>query len=73
MCCLFYNEHETVSHLFFECCVAKPFWKQIAEVCGKSLGADFQSVAKWWLHDKKNENYQCVHHCSSLGDLETRK
>jgi hypothetical protein len=21
--------------------------------CGKSLGTDFQSVAKWWLHDKE--------------------
>jgi hypothetical protein len=22
-------------------------------VCGKRLGTDFESVAKWWLHDKK--------------------
>jgi hypothetical protein len=53
MNCLFCNEQETVSHLFFDCCVVKVFWKQIVEVCGKSLGTDFQSVAKWWLHDKK--------------------
>jgi hypothetical protein len=53
MNCLFCNEQEIVSHLFFDCCVAKVFWKQIAEVCGKSLGTDFESVAKWWLHDKK--------------------
>jgi hypothetical protein len=29
------------------------FWKNIATVRGKDLSTDFESVAKWWLHDKK--------------------
>jgi hypothetical protein len=28
-------------------------WENIAEICDKQLGADFESVAKCWLSDKK--------------------
>jgi hypothetical protein len=50
---LFCNEQETVSDLFFDCCVANVFWENIAEICDKQLGADFESAAKFWLSDKK--------------------
>jgi hypothetical protein len=51
--CLFCEEIETVHHLFFDCCVAKLTWQMCADLSGKQLGADFESVAKFWLHDKK--------------------
>jgi hypothetical protein len=28
MACAFCNEHESVRHLFFECCVAQAFWRE---------------------------------------------
>jgi hypothetical protein len=59
--------------IYFLFLVLQVFWKHIAEVCGKSLGTDFESAVKWWLHDKKNKNYQCVHHNRSLDDLGTQK
>jgi hypothetical protein len=39
--------------IYFLFLVLQVFWKHIAEVCGKSLGTDFESAVKWWLHDKK--------------------
>jgi hypothetical protein len=53
MSCLFCIESESVSHLFFDCCVARVTWEHISEVCGKEIGTDFESVANMWLHDKK--------------------
>jgi hypothetical protein len=50
---LFCNEKESVSHLFFECCVAKLFWSWIVEITGIPIGADFESVAKCWLSKKR--------------------
>jgi hypothetical protein len=61
--CLFCNELESVSHLFFECCVAQCVWKEIAEISGKCLGADFESVAKIWVADKK---YKMLNACSTV-------
>jgi hypothetical protein len=52
--CLFCGENETVSHLFFECCVAKVVWQHISEIVGMPLGADFESVARLWVSDKKH-------------------
>jgi hypothetical protein len=51
--CLFCNELETVVHPFFECCVARLVWNEIAEISGKVIGADFESVARFWVADKK--------------------
>jgi hypothetical protein len=50
--CLFCEEKESIYHLFFDCCVARVMWKMCSEIAGKQLGADFESVAKFWLHDK---------------------
>jgi hypothetical protein len=50
--CLFCNESESISHLFY-CCVARVTWKNVYEVCGRILGTDFESVAKLWFQGKK--------------------
>jgi hypothetical protein len=60
--CLFCNEHESVSHLFFECCVAQRVSREIAEISGKRLGADFESVVRFWVADKK---YKVLNVCST--------
>jgi hypothetical protein len=52
--CLFCSEPKSASHLFFGCCVAKLFWQTIAEVIGLDLGADFASVARFWISEKKH-------------------
>jgi hypothetical protein len=36
--CLFCNEPETISHLFFACCVAKVTWENVSDVCDRTLG-----------------------------------
>jgi hypothetical protein len=51
--CLFCTEVETVSHLFYECCVAKRIWEVIAEITDLPLITDFESMAKWWIRGKK--------------------
>jgi hypothetical protein len=51
--CLFCNEPETVAHMFFESCVSSVLWNEISDVIGMKVGSDFESVARWWLCDKK--------------------
>jgi hypothetical protein len=51
--CLFHNEKESVCHLFFYCCVARILWQMASTITGKSLGTDFELVAKSWFGDKK--------------------
>jgi hypothetical protein len=60
--CLFCNELESVAHLFFECCVARVVWNEIAEISGKEIGTDFESVARWWVADKQ---YKVLNVCSA--------
>jgi hypothetical protein len=52
-----------VSHLFFEYCVARLVWIEIAEISGKGIGADFESVARLWVADKK---YKMLNICSAV-------
>jgi len=52
--CLFCNDPESIHHLFFDCCVAIFVWEIISNLCGKQVGADFESVARWWISDKRN-------------------
>jgi hypothetical protein len=54
---LFCTELETTHHLFFDCCVARVMWEIISEVMGVAIQPDFESMAKWWLKDKK---CQCI-------------
>jgi hypothetical protein len=51
--CLFCREVETVTHLFYECCIARHLWETISEVMGVQIGPDFESMAKFWPRDKK--------------------
>jgi hypothetical protein len=51
---LFCFETESISHLFFECCVTKVFWQTISEITNVKLGSDFESVAKLWINQKKH-------------------
>jgi hypothetical protein len=55
--CLFCNELESVSHLFFDCCIAQAVWEAIAEITNVKMGTDFVSVAKFWIQDNK---FKCL-------------
>ena len=52
-----------VNHLFFDCCVAKAIWSEISILMDKEVGQDFESVARWWISNNKNEILNCV--CAS--------
>ena len=52
--CLYYAESETVNHLFFYCCVPTTMWRHLSDIFYKDLGADFESVARWWISNNKN-------------------
>jgi hypothetical protein len=43
--CLFCAEKEIVTHVFFECCVARAFWEWVNEFSGRPVGVDFELVA----------------------------
>ena len=58
--CLFCCEIESVNHLFFDCCVAKAIWSEISILMDKEVGQDFESVARWWISNNKNEILNCV-------------
>jgi hypothetical protein len=51
--CLFCDEKEFVHHLFFECVVARQAWQLVSKVAGFSVGADYESMARLWLCNKK--------------------
>jgi hypothetical protein len=51
--CLFYNEPETIQHLFFDCVVAKQMWVKLSECIEIECGDYFESIAKYWLSHKK--------------------
>jgi hypothetical protein len=51
--CLFCGEMESVTHLFFECVVAKRAWEVISGVLGVKVGFNYESVANLWLCNKK--------------------
>jgi hypothetical protein len=42
-----------VHHLFFECVVGKQAWILVSEVAGFDLGANYESIAKLWICNKK--------------------
>jgi len=53
--CLLCSEKESINHVFFECCVAKLVLDYISEILGLSIGHDFESVASFWLANKKHK------------------
>jgi hypothetical protein len=57
----------------FECCVAKNFWLVCSELFEKSIGTDFELVAKWWLCDNKYKSVEHLHNCYYVVLVETKK
>jgi hypothetical protein len=51
--CMFFNENESVFHLFFGCAVASRIWELVSRVVGISMGNDYESVARLWLCNKR--------------------
>jgi hypothetical protein len=51
--CLFCVEHKSLSHLFYECCVARRIWEVVAEILELPLVIDFESMARWWISGEK--------------------
>jgi hypothetical protein len=41
--------------VFFECSVAKVLWGFMSEMFNVNIGHDFESVARWWVSDPKEE------------------
>uniref|UniRef100_A0A0A9GHZ1 Reverse transcriptase zinc-binding domain-containing protein n=1 Tax=Arundo donax TaxID=35708 RepID=A0A0A9GHZ1_ARUDO len=51
--CMFCNENESVSHIFFECVVANSAWDMTAEFLQLDIGRNYESIASKWLCQKK--------------------
>jgi hypothetical protein len=52
--CEFCSDPETISHLFFDCIIAKRIWSSVSSFLNLQLGSDFESIAKLWLANKKH-------------------
>ena len=52
--CVFCSEAETCSHLFFDCVVSRQIWPLVSNHFGVDTGADFESVARLWIANKKH-------------------
>lgn len=53
--CIFCAEPESITHLFFSCCVARNIWRTISDLLGFEIGANFKSVALFWVSDKRHK------------------
>jgi hypothetical protein len=51
----FRSNLESVDHLFFKCFVVSHIWRFLSEVFKVQVGADFESVARWWISNNKND------------------
>jgi hypothetical protein len=45
---------KSVEHLFFNRLIAQLVWRTILEIFGVHVGANFLSVATWWISNNKN-------------------
>jgi hypothetical protein len=52
--CQFYDEEESISHLFFECVVTRSVWSCVSEYLGFEIGNDLLSVASKWVCTEKH-------------------
>jgi hypothetical protein len=52
--CQFCCDDESISHLFFECCVARVLWGHTKDFLGVEIGSDYISVASKWLSEEKS-------------------
>jgi hypothetical protein len=53
MTCLFCKEKESISHLFFDCVVARQAWLLLSEVVDFFMGLDYGTMAKCSLCNTK--------------------
>lgn len=72
--CQFCAEEETISHLFFDCVVAKEVWRYAAIHCNLHVQSYFD-MARKWICDLKKKTWCAQHHlCRSvLDDLANSK
>lgn len=56
---LFCNE-ESISHLFFEYYVAGHVWQVIGELPGLVMGDNFESIARFWVANKRHKLTNCI-------------
>jgi hypothetical protein len=56
----FFNENESVTHLFFSCCVAYNMWNAISEIVDIPLVRDFESLGRIWLKGKQFSAYNVL-------------
>ena len=56
--CVFCSEQETNTHLFFECIVARLVWREVEVLFGISI-TNFESIARWWICEKKLLTSEC--------------
>jgi hypothetical protein len=52
--CLFCTEHESIPHVFFQCCIANNIWRLVSRMLSLELGNDFESVARLRVANKKH-------------------
>ena len=71
--CLFCAEDESVHHLFFGCCVATLMWKYLYDIFNIQIGVNFESIARWWISNKKNSVLNMCGACITMVHLETKK
>jgi hypothetical protein len=70
--CSFCAEKESITHLFFECVVAKVIWGYVCEFLGFVIGVDYLSIASKWLHEKRNCDVNIVSSVTLRGIWLTR-
>ncbi|KQK12603.1 hypothetical protein BRADI_1g04835v3 [Brachypodium distachyon] len=58
--CAFCLENESVSHLFFDRVVAKVIWPPASDFFHKQLGANYESIAKFWLSSKRHAGLNSI-------------
>jgi len=63
--CYFCDNHESISHLFFQCHVAKTIWAVVAKCFGantvpRNLDQCWRWVAKWLPFGKKISCFWCI-------------
>ena len=61
--CMFCSEEESISHLFFDCVVAKLIWKQVAIFFDVNIGTSYISVAQYWPANSKHACLNSVVAC----------
>jgi hypothetical protein len=52
--CVLCSQLETVIHPFFDCFIVNQLWQVLSNVFGIQIGNDFESVARWWIRNNKN-------------------